>query len=704
MKTKLLLTTAICAACIINTKAQNTFPATGNVGIGTLAPATTLQVIGTTRMGSATNYAQVDGSGILKFSGTGGYSVSGNKYAFRFNSTNYGMFFNSTLTRYELLDAAARPVFYVHADNGQGFLSGGLQISNSLQNINGNIRWTGIDFEGFDGSTWKSLSGKTSWSLNGNAGTNPSTNFIGTTDNQPLVFKINNIKAGYLSAASFNTSWGYEALLNVSETASFSSAFGVSALKNNASISNTAMGSNALENNTIGYGNTATGSYALNNNISGVWNTANGAGALSQNISGSANTAIGEEALDFNTIGQSNTAVGRQSLYTNTNGSANVAIGVSALNANTSGDANIAVGNAALLHNTTGIENVVTGYEAMWISTTGSQNTATGAYAMYDITSGSNNTALGKSAGRTNTTGFNNTYIGAQSGTTGTNFSNSTALGYFATNTASNQVRIGNSSVTSIGGYVNWSNISDGRYKKNIKNNVPGLAFINALQPVTYNLDIKGINTHLTKNNKAQKDASGKMIAQPKDDDKAIAAKETVIESGFIAQDVEKAAKKLGYNFSGVDAPKNDDDLYGLRYAEFVVPLVKAVQELSKQNEDLQKQITELKAAITEKAITANTDNSINVSPVFTAAKLQQNIPNPANSTTTILYTLPVNNGNAYINIYDVSGALIKTVKLNGTGNGSIYVQTNQLAAGTYSYTLTIDNKIIDTKKMSIIK
>ena len=64
--------------------------------------------------------------------------------------------------------------------------------------------------------------------------------------------------------------------------------------------------------------------------------------------------------------------------------------------------------------------------------------------------------------------------------------------------------------------------------------------------------------------------------------------------SGFIAQEVENAAKATGYDFSGIDKPKNENDIYGLRYAEFVVPLVKAVQEqqqmileLKKQNADL---------------------------------------------------------------------------------------------------------------------
>ena len=31
------------------------------------------------------------------------------------------------------------------------------------------------------------------------------------------------------------------------------------------------------------------------------------------------------------------------------------------------------------------------------------------------------------------------------------------------------------------------------------------------------------------------------------------------------SQDVEELSKSLGYEFSGVDAPKNDKDIYGLR-------------------------------------------------------------------------------------------------------------------------------------------
>ena len=72
------------------------------------------------------------------------------------------------------------------------------------------------------------------------------------------------------------------------------------------------------------------------------------------------------------------------------------------------------------------------------------------------------------------------------------------------------------------------------------------------------------------------------------------ALKGAMLQSGFIAQEVEKAAQDLGYDFSGVDKPQNDKDSYGLRYAEFVVPLVKAVQEQQAMIQQLEEKITQL--------------------------------------------------------------------------------------------------------------
>jgi len=56
-------------------------------------------------------------------------------------------------------------------------------------------------------------------------------------------------------------------------------------------------------------------------------------------------------------------------------------------------------------------------------------------------------------------------------------------------------------------------------------------------------------------------------------------------------QEVEQAAKAVGYDFSGYEAPKNIWSLYTIRYAEFVVPLVKAMQEQQEIKTNQQKQI-----------------------------------------------------------------------------------------------------------------
>jgi hypothetical protein len=81
--------------------------------------------------------------------------------------------------------------------------------------------------------------------------------------------------------------------------------------------------------------------------------------------------------------------------------------------------------------------------------------------------------------------------------------------------------------------------------------------------------------------------------------DKSIATKESILYSGFSAQQVDSVAKSVGYNFAGVVRPQNDTtDTYGLSYSDFVVPLVKAVQELSAKVDLLQQENTQLKALI----------------------------------------------------------------------------------------------------------
>src|SRR5437762_2620016 len=88
---------------------------------------------------------------------------------------------------------------------------------------------------------------------------------------------------------------------------------------------NTAIGFDALYNNTTGSFNTANGVHALHRNTIGNYNTASGQGALFRNTTGGNNTADGQNARR-NTIGSSNIALGSYAGFNLTTGSNNIDI------------------------------------------------------------------------------------------------------------------------------------------------------------------------------------------------------------------------------------------------------------------------------------------------------------------------------------------------------------------------------------------
>ena len=102
---------------------------------------------------------------------------------------------------------------------------------------------------------------------------------------------------------------------------------GDDALLNNTASFNTAIGFEALQQNTSGGGNTATGYIALLYNTTGSNNTVTGADALLNNTTGNGNTAIGVNALFFNLTGSNNIALGYQAGDNLRTGSDNIYIG-----------------------------------------------------------------------------------------------------------------------------------------------------------------------------------------------------------------------------------------------------------------------------------------------------------------------------------------------------------------------------------------
>jgi hypothetical protein len=302
-------------------------------------------------------------------------------------------------------------------------------------------------------TSWKPVGDGKFWSLTGNAGTNPATHFFGTTDNQDLIFKRNNLRGGLLSL--INTSWGIEAL-NPSTTGTGNTANGYQALFSNTSgNNNVANGDQALRANTTGYYNTANGYASLYSNTTGINNVANGYQALFSNTTGAGNVANGFEALFLNTTGINNTANGYQALRSNTISNNNVANGYQALFSNTTGEDNSAIGFEALFSNTTGFSNTADGSRALHANTSGNKNTANGVEALFSNTSGFSNTANGHQALNSNTTGNYNTANGHQA-----LFSNTIGVG----NTANGHQALGYNTT----GYNNVANGAQSLYNNSI--------------------------------------------------------------------------------------------------------------------------------------------------------------------------------------------------------------------------------------------
>jgi hypothetical protein len=223
----------------------------------------------------------------------------------------------------------------------------------------------------------------------------------------------------------------------------------------------------------------------------------------------------------------------------------------------------------------------------MLSNTGGSDNTASGDSSLLSNTTGSSNTAIGSLALRNNVNGTFNIAIGANSGVSlgSTNLTNTISIGNHGWLTGgSNQAIIGNTSTFLIGGNQNWSNISDARGKKGIEEDVKGLEFIMRLRPVTYFTNVDEMMR-----------ISG---SQPMENFPGKYDIEKIRQTGFLAQEVEKAAIESRFDFDGVKKIKFANEVYALSYSSFVVPLVKAVQEQKQMIDDLQKRIELLEKKI----------------------------------------------------------------------------------------------------------
>jgi trimeric autotransporter adhesin len=479
-------------------------------------------------------------------------------------------------------------------------------------------------------------------------------------------------------------------------------AFGRSALENNsAGTQNYALGAYSLLANTTASDNIGIGVYSLLSNTTGSGNIAIGYMALQKNNGSGeniaigyyalssdagpyiANVAVGNLSLGYSTAGSLNTAIGESTLLNNTE-SSNTVIGNKAGMSNTLGDKNTYIGWKAGSNGITGYYNSAIGKSALEGNISGAKNTAIGNEALY-LTTSSGNTALGDVAGSIITTGANNTCIGTGSNLTLGSLNEASAFGYLALSNASNKIVIGqNVAGTVIGGYAAWSNLSDGRFKEDIKKDVPGLNFINALEPVTYVVSLEKLDKHLTQ---MMPDSVARKYFKTEEE---YAYNQTIRHTGFIAQDVEKAAEKLGYEFDGVNKPTNPTDNYSLSYSTFVVPMVQAVKELDSEELAKDQRIAQLEADLNEmKTIMVQMQEHI--------GKLNENnwtnaekesfftlSPNPSDGLVRLKINSSALNQIFNIRISDMKGNEIQSMTARAE-SGPVQINTQSWAKGSYA-------------------
>jgi hypothetical protein len=380
----------------------------------------------------------------------------------------------------------------------------------------------------------------------------------------------------------------------------------------------------ALGHNALGGGNsTETGNTANNNIAIGV--DAYG-GSTVANFTASSGICIGHEAGKNITTGNSNVLIGKSAGDSITTGEHNIGIGTEALGVLGTGKYETAVGYYALSHvagtNASGSLNAAFGYQAGKFVSSGRQNTFLGAYsgvgitgtrltgngntgvgyytlykvqgaaannavfgktAAQELTTGSGNTLLGTKAGENLVTGINNTIVGfhAETSATDVNYEIVIGSGVDASNAftggGQDTIRIGRAAEYMEGDLTTntWAHGSDRRIKKDIKDNSLGLEFINRLRTVTYKK--KSASEHPSYfESYDEKDTQGSNKKH----------------YGFIAQEVKKAMQVVGEEEFNMWSER-EDGMQQLSETSLITPLVKAIQELSKEMEELKRRLNE---------------------------------------------------------------------------------------------------------------
>lgn len=160
--------------------------------------------------------------------------------------------------------------------------------------------------------------------------------------------------------------------------------------------------------------------------------------------------------------------------------------------------------------------------------------------------------------------------------------------------------------------------------------------------------------------------------------------------SGFIAQDMQEVLPHL--------VSIGDNGYLSIRYTGIIPYLSEGIKEqqdiIEQQNLRIEKLEEQVRILINAGKVT-DSDQSAE-------AQLFQNEPNPFGESTRIRCLLPEGTTGAHIVLYSIAGVKLKEIPLAGTGEQVVSVRAEELSADIYVYSLIVNGKLADTKKMIV--
>jgi hypothetical protein len=171
---------------------------------------------------------------------------------------------------------------------------------------------------------------------------------------------------------------------------------------------------------------------------------------------------------------------------------------------------------------------------------------------------------------------------------------------------------------------------------------------------------------------------------------------------GFVAQDIEPILPELVTNAFFPDKVDSSGNILApgfsyktLNYQAFIGLMMAGMKEMKEQLDSLQNNA---------RIMSSSSSNNNQTVELSSDVILYQNMPNPFSDETVINYFLPDNVNTAKMLFYDETGRVIKEETIDSRGNGSLTLKTSNLASGVYTYSLEVNGKIIQVRKMQKTK